>query len=89
MPSLPMPTDEEVRTVLRYDWTMTLIALGTMWFIVSLATVLALWSAMANNVPVGDPQVLLPFLAIASVFWAVPIIATYVTYRRRKPTLPP
>ncbi len=88
MPSLPVPTDEEVRTVLCRDWTMTLIALATMWFIVTLAMVLALWSAVVNAIPVGDPEILFPFLGIAAMFWAVPVVATYVTYRRRRPTWP-
>jgi len=68
---------------------VTLLALGAMWFIVILATVLALWSAMTNDVPTGNPGVFVPFLGIASVFWAVPVIATYVTVRRRRSTLPP
>jgi hypothetical protein len=88
MVSLPVPTDEEVRTVLRRDWTMTLLALATMWAIVALATVFAVWSAVTNAIPIGDPQILLPFLVIAGVFWSVPAIATYVTYRRRRPTWP-
>ena len=79
MPSLPVPTEQEVRTVLRRDWTMTLLAL---------ATILALWSAVTNGVPLGDPQILIAFLTIAAVFWSIPAIATYTTFRRRGPTRP-
>ena len=88
MPSLPVPTEQELRTVLRRDWTMTLLALATMWFIVGLATILALWSAVTNGVPLADPQILLAFLTIAAVFWSIPAIATYTTYRRHGPYRP-
>jgi len=43
---------------------------------------------VTNGVRLGDPQILVAFLTIAAVFWSIPAIATYTTYRRRGPTRP-
>jgi len=82
VPFPPVPSDEELREVLRRDWTVTVLSVGFMWFIVAMATTFGLWNAVSAGVDLADPGLLVPTVAVVAFFWAIPAVATVITVRR-------
>jgi len=88
MASLRRPSDEEVREVLRRDWTVTKLSIAFAWVIVGTMTAYMVWSATRSGIGLLNADLLGPSILAIAFFWAIPAVMTVVTWRRRKPTLP-